>query len=341
MQRKHIQMTILLLLLVIAAVAAVSFTYPQPSSETSPPSFSRGAHVSTVAQFWRERIGETDAKAAYADFKHAYATETPETQHAHAHVFGGVLFEEIGQRGVSVCDSSFAFGCFHELLGRAIHAGGLEVVHELNQACIENLGAQALGCQHGIGHGILTYIGYNYDDLTAALAACRELPVSDPIGGCYGGVFMEYNLQTILDTNAVRPLADDDPHAPCNTLAPEYKGACYFWQSQWWRVVLGGGGDTAFTRIRDLCDSLGQRELRTQCFRGIGNNVAGAFGWNASRMGTYCDTMPSVRARIQCRGSAASVFWAEPQVRDDAASLCTQLAAAEADRCLTIADLPR
>jgi hypothetical protein len=259
-------------------------------------------------------IAEQGGAAGYAAFARAVSEDPPAEQHTQAHYFGAALYEVEGIPALGVCDARFSYGCFHEFLGRAIAERGLSVVPDLNEGCIQTLVESPLSCQHGIGHGVLAYLGYDETALSKALEECRSLPYNDPIGGCYGGVFMEYNLQTMLGSEArLRQPGQDAAGAykPCAQLPFEYAHACSFWQPQWWHVVLFGGSAeaAAFEHMGELCVGMtgSSAVLRRACFEGIGNAVPPAANFQPAAAATLCDAAGvDALSRLQCRSLAAN-----------------------------------
>src|SRR3989304_7210773 len=194
---KYIVLTSFLFLVTVSVVLNLSILTPTEGSNQ----VSRGLLLESFTgehKKWAQEIAQFGAEQAYSNFKKTYQDTNPASQHAAAHIFGQVLYVNVGLSGATICDESFAFGCFHSFLANAIQAEGMGVIKNLNEQCIAKLKSQALGCQHGIGHGILASTGYEFANLANALEICDSLPANDPIGGCLGGVFMEYNLQTTL-----------------------------------------------------------------------------------------------------------------------------------------------
>jgi len=243
---------------------------------------------------WHDRIAAVGGEAAYQELGRATAGETQQTKHEQAHAFGGELFTLEGVAGLSVCDSSFDYGCYHEFLGRAIAAMGLSALPLLDQACFSALANSPLSCQHGLGHGIVASLGYTSGALQDALAACHSLPDNDPIAGCDGGVFMEYNFATMLVGQArTRPLGAD-PFAPCSTLAVGYRAGCYFWQPQWWIAALQPDtGSNIFAKMGEWCAQSGT--YRTECFEGIGYMAAPESGYVEAKAAALCASASAER----------------------------------------------
>lgn len=288
--------------------------------------------------YWYERIKDAGGEDAYRELASAVADLSPQHQHEEAHAFGGALFAAEGVQGLSVCDASFSFGCFHEFLGRAIAALGLSSVPELNERCFQELSDSPLSCQHGIGHGIMAHLGYDDEALRESLALCRDLAHADSIGGCYGGVFMEYNVQTMLgEDGRIRPMGEDAQY-PCSVLPEEYGAACYFWQPQWWRQVLVEQGEpdasVHYAQIGMWCEGAPARFLR-ECFEGIGNNIPPDAGFDGARARELCEAATNNPERqLYCKSLAAnSLFVGGAGKTGDALALCEGLSGEAAAYC--------
>lgn len=294
--------------------------------------------------FWENEIHKLGGAKAYEVFADSVANFPPTMQHQDAHVFGGALFQVEGTPGLSVCDSRFSFGCFHEFLGEAIASLGLTVVTQLDEDCFQTLGPQGLGCQHGIGHGLLAYLGYSNQDLFKALDICKGLPGIDPIGGCYGGVFMEYNLQTMLGTEGrIRKVENGDMQFPCDSVDTLYKPACYFWQPQWWRQFLRNYGvtdnDAAYAQVGVWC-SQAPAAYQRDCYEGIGNNIPADANFDGDVARQLCvDSTSDPFDQLYCRSFAAdSLFVGGAGAKGDSMALCEGLSASAYQDCAAYAE---
>lgn len=291
-------------------------------------------------KIWSQKIDQQGAETAYMEFKETYASSNPGIAHGNAHIFGELLYQKEGIDGISVCDSSFAFGCYHSFLGTAIQSDGLKIVPTLNQKCIDNLKSQSLGCQHGIGHGILAFLGYDFNSLNKSLDYCDKLPANDPIGGCLGGAFMEFNFQTMLAQQAqVRRLDLDKPYSPCSDLQQKYRMACYYWQAQWWSSVFSGENSEKYKRIGQYCLNLDNKEERQQCFLGVGNITAQNANWSVEEVIRLCNLLPDEEGSLSCRANAATSFLADEKYKDLAPQLCDNLDQNRKLTCIKIANI--
>lgn len=298
------------------------------------------ADTEAVTTYWSERVDAVGERMAYREFLQWAGVAGITRQHELAHIMGGLLYTAVGKIGLTVCDSSFSFGCFHEFLGQAIHAEGLAVVSELNNACVETLGLQALSCQHGIGHGIQTFLGYDVEALKRSLAECRELPYTDPVGGCYGGAFMEYNMRTMLSLDGVEPREDGDPMQPCAGLDEAYLPACYYWQPQWWVAVGAGALEGIYQSMGEYCREAGTSALTQKCFEGVGNISGQTANYNPARTIELCDIAAAGDSKqaLYCRADAANSYFVIPAAQVDAVRVCDGLTGDAYEYCYKYSD---
>ena len=251
---------------------------------------------------WRAMIEKAGPEKAYAQFAESVAAEPPGEQHTAAHNFGDALYEEKGLAGLSACDSRFGYGCFHQLVGRVIAEHGLGAIAE-----IQHVVGTSSDSNHGVGHGILAYLGYTLPKLKQALAVC-------PSGGtapwdCSGGVFMEYNFRTMLGEGPRLP--GNNPYAPCDALEGVQKTACTFWLPEWWdRTTFGAAATSSqsFANIGAYCDGL-PKAVHGACYGGIGYAAAAATEQNAEVSTYLCNASTANTAyRTLCNHCAAYVF---------------------------------
>ena len=287
-----------------------------------------------------ELLGGQEAYAALAEEIEPYSTQI---QHTAAHAFGAALYKVEGKQGLSVCDARFSYGCFHEFLGRAIADLGINSVLELNKRCFDDLGANGLSCQHGIGHGVQAYYGYDTKHLLEALDSCASLPGSDPIGGCFGGAFMEYNFQTMLGEQAVMRKNSGEVFFPCSTVADRYKPACFFWQPQWWAISLKNDFKTKeeiFVRMGALCSSV-EGAYQRPCFEGIGNITAESASFSGERSRALCErtARPGSKEVLYCLSIAAnSIGLSTEGGLSQARGVCSGLSKSQMDFCEAYAE---
>lgn len=265
-------------------------------------------------EHWAERIQAVGGRAAYRELSDEIASRSSGEQHKEAHLFGAALFATEGISGISVCDARFAQGCMHEFMGRAIAEEGILVVERLNRACRDTFRERSFFCEHGIGHGVLGYFGYDEPSLAKALSVCERGESEDLLNGCYTGVFMEYYLRNVLSGGVdPRPLEGGDWYAPCPTLQGTSRWLCYYARGQWWNVLLKREGlaePDILARMLALCDEAAGQD-RMACLRGIGHIVPYMVEQDIPRVREMCDAFGPEPLRVLCLAEASNAILLE------------------------------
>lgn len=186
-----------------------------------------------------------------------------EGTHDIAHFIGSLLFKEKGlNEGLKICDSSFAFGCFHGLIEGLITKEGVENLYQVVASCQKLPQFQGeITCYHGMGHGILSY--YNYK-LSQALVLCDNLLETKNQGYCYRGVFMENSLVKTQE------FSQNDLQWPCDTVDEKYKSACYGYQMVFLARLYGNDVE----KITQACAATEKEEYAITCIRGLGQQIS-------------------------------------------------------------------
>ncbi|KND48245.1 MAG: hypothetical protein AB199_04425 [Parcubacteria bacterium C7867-004] len=271
------------------------------------------------------------AKRSYAAFKKAFQGISFNQQHTAAHLFGESMYDKAGMKAVGVCDADFNFGCYHGFLTRAISTEGLAIIEKLDSACKESDVVSA--CQHGLGHGILEYLGH--EKLTDALVACKQTDQPDPIAGCTSGVFMEYNVPLVVgedgqwSTDARVFDAKEGDYAPCPLLAPEYRQGCYYALPQWWKQVRGDD----FALLGTLCTGIPDGREENACILGTGSLAAPSANYQVSGIIELCGKMPNDDIRSRCLVSAAGALNATTHSKEDIRFVCDEVNAEHRSDC--------
>jgi hypothetical protein len=307
---KTVLISVVILISVGFLWSIVNFSQHKVSSDKS--------SAKTDEIFWTGRILSIGGSAAYAELSDFVINNKISIRKSHdlAHAFGAALYSTESEGGFPVCDSRFLYGCFHEFIGRAISEEGLLATEKLNFKCVDSLGDESHFCQHGVGHGIQAYFGYEEEDLDSALKSCGELPLNDPIGGCRGGIFMEYNFRTMLADDADLR-SDDNPYSVCKNLTNDDLLACSYWVPQWWYESLHEKLSNQMTkmeifkRIGYNCTEMHQdnEQLLTTCFRGIGNVAAPVSDYSLPLSSALCESASFDQKLVQeCNFTSSQFF---------------------------------
>jgi hypothetical protein len=280
------------------------------------------AQLNTIQKEWFKKMDVVGSSKTYSEFKEKVSHYPFSQQHNMAHMIGDVLYAHEGLKGVTICDPSFAFGCYHSFFARSIKANGLSVIYKLDRECVKDYGTKGLGCNHGIGHGILYEMGK--ERLVDALTLCSTLSWKGDLGGCTSGVFMEYNLNTMNNPNAERTAVrapTNDLLSPCDSVPQKYRIACYFEMPQWW-TILFDHTTVGFSKAGTLCDSIPDQSQKAICYKGIGNIAAPTTHYSIAETQHLCNALQAQDGILLCMAGASWSFSSSPEHKSDAAQVC-------------------
>jgi len=274
-------------------------------------------------------IAETEGiEVAWQYLKEKYAHK-PADAHNLAHVIGYLAYEQNEEKGFSICDWSFAFGCYHGLVEMLIAEKGSDGVLLARDGCntIKTKGGIS-SCLHGIGHGLLAWEGYN---LPQSLARCDVLSVGERTY-CYDGIFME-NITGLMRSPQDPHWYDlaeklyTEPHWPCNIVDKKYQEACYYEQPS---ALLGlfGIGETG-----KICQESGREELANQCIRGIGIRVGQMANGSPKDAVDLCNLIEAEESKYLCVTNSAKEFAFQRQTEDKVSIICSSLPPLWATSC--------
>ena len=235
--------------------------------------------------------------------------------HDLAHFTGELIFKNKGLTGLSLCDTTFAFGCYHGFTETAF-ADSLRPLKEVARAC-ESLGQQGTGpwasCIHGIGHGVATY--FDAVELTEALTACDRLPAGAAY--CYDGVFMEFSFSAPPSF-----YASAEPLAPCTKIAEMYQQACARNQPH----VMQQRFNLSRAAIASVCANA-PAGITDPCIDSLGFAIANESQGDATVITTGCRELPNQLLAARCVSAAAGelVFQNFPNWQTAAPAACASL----------------
>lgn len=334
-QRLLVASVFITILSVIIFVSSFFAPHKEPpiSAKTSLPC----SEVNCSAQFFlveqrtlEERLLIEDPAEIYADVLSKYAGSAVNNQHAIAHIFGEVLYKSKGLAGITICDNSFAFGCFHGFMINAMVKEGVSSVHSLDRMCNEKFGEYNLGCQHGLGHGIAEY--YGSSRLNESLDTCASLSWKHQLMGCSGGVLMEYIMPTLSENNPgsvkINPVNAKVPYLPCTNVKDQYKPECFYNLGNYFYHALNQDARAGLT----LCENIPDPRHRKICLLGFGNAIFSNAG-DISATIQSCKLAADKEDEITCRSGAAWILYANPLTRSETKKLCEQLNESDFKKC--------
>lgn len=294
--------------------------------------------LSVQEGLWKNRFDQVDPSQAYSEFKKTFANANFGSQHVMAHFIGSEIYGLSGINGINVCDSTFAFGCYHGYFSQILSQEGLSVIKMLDETCVSKFGPLGSGCQHGIGHGVMDYFGPN--KLVDALESCKDTTTPSPVAGCTSGVFMEYFVPILIsDTGAEfssRPFDELKPYEACPNLPKHFRQSCYYAIGQWWNQTFMRRD---YSTQGLLCKNMPDNEFMEDCYLGIGNVVAPDSAYNVDKSIAWCKQMPDLNSIVLCQAGASWSFDANPDYRKLAVLMCGQLQGEEEAACVHKAHL--
>ena len=291
------------------------------------------------AAFWKNHIEHLGAADAYGRFLEENNNLDVGEQHLGAHIFGESLYDALGAEGIGVCGSDFGFGCFHGFFLAGVAIEGPVFVRTANDACVERFGVLGTGCLHGIGHGIVEYIGKK--NLKDALALCEQTTQVKPLLGCTSGLFMEAHIPlTVLpgeDPPKPHPFSNSAPYGLCEEVIDRHKMSCFFELGGWWQTVL----HEDFERMGELC-ALADPGLRGICAQGVGRIISDTREFEVTPSAATCDRFSqNENLRTQCYIGAAWSMFSGLGDAQRANELCGILPAEEKEICMQSFDISK
>ncbi len=202
--------------------------------------------------------------------------------HLLGHVVGDELYKQKGLEGIAVCTNDFRNACSHSIVVGLLLEKGESALPTITQACRQAPGGPGAYtmCYHGLGHGILAYVGYNVD---YAIALCGKTGTQGEAPQCIGGAMMEiisgggHNRELWTKERLVY-LKKDNPLSVCQqkNMPPDGRIFCliyitpYLWEAA--GADMGYPSEKDFAASFKFCDALPADDVagRDVCFGGFG-----------------------------------------------------------------------
>lgn len=327
--KKYKVISIVLLLFLVFSEMIFFLKTPQSKGKTL--SVSDIQDVASIRSKILASINDRGEKETYTLLKSEFYESSEKDAHRAFHIFGETLFDKSGTDGVAICDSSFGFGCFHGFFSSALANTGVGVLPEADRMCITSFGEGALGCQHGIGHGVLEYFGSSR--LDEALKACSMLTWKGKYMGCVDGVFMEYNFPTSInnqgESDTTRRVYDSSkPFKPCNDVDGKFRRACFYNLPSFWAKIVKNK-----IEIGNLCKDIVDPAGFESCFLGLGKSIAEDNDYNIDKSLSDCNVFAK-NAALLCRaGVGWTIFASGFKTSWDINEACANLIGSELEYC--------
>lgn len=221
---------------------------------------------------------ENGAELSYQILKKQFPNNEP-AAHDFAHVVGLVAYEQKGPQGLSICDTSYNYGCSHGFIEGFIIKKGVEALGEIETSCISLGQIHAPSCLHGIGHGLMINSSYNIDP---ALKDCDRLQESSKIY-CWDGAFMEKVIGSMRAQTDQPKVTAQNLDEPCKSIAKIYQNQCYRNQVTVWLSFFNNDSK----KVIDHCNEQ-EKEFQQTCTESIGLVNTMNFQDNTGRLIDSC-----------------------------------------------------
>ncbi|MEO8065954.1 MAG: hypothetical protein ABI643_03855 [Candidatus Doudnabacteria bacterium] len=262
---------------------------------------------------------QSDPGKSWSYLKSAFLVNGQQVVNAHqfAHLVGNGMFAKYGLEGITKCDETFAFGCFHGVTQQLLEQKGVSVIKEIQDRCLKifppDKTQKYTGCIHGMGHGILTWERFQ---VPIALADCGEL-IAAYQNYCFDGVFMEHASDL-----AVNEFDPNHPWQFCSQLDAQYHYNCARYQSQVFLMAFGSN----IPKIGANCAAGPDETLRSTCFESLGFYITQSNMGALSQVLKECDQIKGAGS-YHCKiGAIREVtFQSYPDWQQTSKALCLSL----------------
>ncbi len=277
-----------------------------------------------------KNMADKDPSKAWDYLKEAFIVDGKVIGNAHefSHIIGNTAYLKMGFAGIKICDSAFAFGCFHGVTEKMLLEQGTKNLKNIQNECLRlfppNESQDYSSCIHGTGHGIY---GYEGGDMTKSLTDCDIL---DPNYRqfCYDGVFMENSGNeggVSFDTT--------DPWKFCEVLDEKYQRNCARYQVP---VFLNSGPyDDRFKTAGKYCSLTSNTLLRETCYENLGYSIANATLGKAPEIIRICTASVSTKDICIAGGAIESVFQKYGTKEYSLNELCAKISEPTKSYCIT------
>ncbi len=210
--------------------------------------------------------------------------------HLLGHAVGDILYKQEGLNGITACDNDFRNACSHSIVIGLFFDKGDGALPEIAEACRKAPGGSGAYtmCFHGLGHGILSYEGY---DFAKGAAMCLKTGTAEynyqEGTQCIGGMVMEIiegggHDPELWAEQRKKYLDPRHPTALCenSSIPDQSKFMCYEYLTPYLFEAAGAnaGNPTAedFKKAFTYCKTLpASNPNRNVCFGGFGKEFDG------------------------------------------------------------------
>lgn len=247
--------------------------------------------------YWAEQIKTLGPEASYNNLKKTITGWNYSTAHQTLHIFGFALYGSLGQEGMIYCDDFQNYGCFHGFVAGFVSEHKLQDLDQtISILCNLNQNFTKERCLHGIGHGLVDYLGrYN---LNESFRYCQKIGSTTYIG-CPQGVLMEYfyPIHNQAKNTGRDQFDSSNIFGPCGNLDKEFQKYCYtFIPVFYWpeNIVLNA------VQAENYCREAQDPMNRLYCLVGTGTRLSSYFNFDLDKARQLCNGMKESDNRAYC-----------------------------------------
>lgn len=216
-------------------------------------------------------------RAAFTKLEAAYGSDPSVRADCHllAHDIGRTEADMVQNvdtayaQGNNFCWSGYYHGVMESIVSRI---GSNKLSQEIPSICAQIESEKpysfyAYNCVHGLGHGVMDV---TKSDLFASLKMCDLLKTDWDQESCYGGVFMENEMDEVAPGHHTVYLETSDPMYPCDAVDDRYKQQCYLMQTSHALRIASEN----FAQVFQECSQVDAAFVDT-CYQSLGRDASG------------------------------------------------------------------
>lgn len=244
------------------------------------------------------KLAKDNPKKAWEYLKKTYIVNNQVigNPHSFAHLIGNNAYDKYGLEGVRICDSKFAYGCYHGVTEQMLLHLGVSGIKKIEQSCISywppDKTENFTGCIHGAGHGLTTWRAY---DLQKAISDCEGFSPYLRMY-CYNGAMMEF-----MEGAPKERFDKSDPWAMCSSLKNDSHQLC----ARILIIPFTSMFNWSFGEIARNCPLAPNDIFKSECFLALGDHAAQSAQGDIAKIRAMCSQINDKKGVGQCYSSAA------------------------------------
>lgn len=280
-----------------------------------------------LEQSYQSITEQKGVAAAFVKLKASYNTDPAVHADCHqlAHVIGRTEADIVNNvdTAYALGDNFCWSGYYHGVMESIVTKVGVNNLPKALPSICAPVAVQkpysfyAFNCFHGLGHGIMDVTSSN---LFSSLEMCNLLTTSWDQQSCYGGVFMENEMDEVNPDHTTTYLKAGQPMYPCTAVADTYKEQCYLMQTSHALRVANENFATVFTECSNI-----ESAYVDFCYQSLGRDASGNSSSSVGPTVSNCMLGQTTDAKQNCVVGAVKDFISYYHSETQANTLCEAL----------------